>query len=386
MCVSVMLPSRCVGLDEVVARVEVAVVLERDRVAAGLAEDAQRRRAARARTRARRRTSGRTPCRRRGVTHSSNTAIRNAAPGVGVDRPVGDRVALLEPGLVVALDDRDELDVAGPEVVAEEAVHVERVVLVRGVDRAEHVARRRRGASSRSRPAHAPCRRWAGPSCRRGTRRAARRGPSMLMPTRKWCSARSSHHSSVSSVPLVWIVCCDASGRAGGSCSTSATARRKKSTPMSVGSPPCQAIVDLRAGLRLEELADVGLEQRRRSCGTGRPGTAPPSTGRSSTRSRGCRSARSAWPARGTTGRGRGRGLGNAGSGPGPERLLVIATGVEATFGRGPSRCRGHVVSGKPAKASSTIGAEYGHPEGVKLRRHDRRCVCPVSASISRSN
>ena len=45
------------------------------------------------------------------------------------------RVALLEPGVVVALDDRDELDGRSAELVAEEAVDLERVVLVGGVAR-----------------------------------------------------------------------------------------------------------------------------------------------------------------------------------------------------------------------------------------------------------
>ena len=45
----------------------------------------------------------------------------------------------MEAGVVVAFDDRDELDVSHAEVVAEEAVDVERVVLVRRVHRAEDV-------------------------------------------------------------------------------------------------------------------------------------------------------------------------------------------------------------------------------------------------------
>ena len=148
----VMLPSRCAGLDEVVARVDVAVVLEGEGVAAGLLEDAERRGDAQPDARAVSKWLTKTSPTSR-TTHSSNTAVRKRAPGLGVDRAVGDRVPLLEPGLVVALDDRDELDVAQPELVAEEPVDLERVVLVGGVDRAQDVRLDAMAAQEPSKPA-----------------------------------------------------------------------------------------------------------------------------------------------------------------------------------------------------------------------------------------
>ena len=78
-----------------------------------------------------------------------------------------------------------------------------------------------------------------------------------------------------------------------------AVARRKKSTPMSVGSPPCQAMVDLRDPGAPRSAGGCTAPAARRPSGSGCPGRASPWTGRSSTRSRGCRSRRSAWPAGG---------------------------------------------------------------------------------------
>lgn len=64
----------------------------------------------------------------------------------------------------------------------------------------------------------------------------------MESPTRKECSRKNAHHSSSRSVPFVWIVC--STVMPGRRCfSTSSIARRKKGSPMIVGSPPCQAIV-----------------------------------------------------------------------------------------------------------------------------------------------
>ncbi len=63
-------------------------------------------------------------------------------------------------------------------------------------------------------------------------------------------------------VPLVWIVCWMRLARFLVFFCTSSTERLKKSRPIRVGSPPCQAIVDLRRLLmRFEKLADVGFEQ-----------------------------------------------------------------------------------------------------------------------------
>src|SRR5262245_25541959 len=64
-------------------------------------------------------------------------------------------------------------------------------------------------------------------------------GPSIERPTRKDSSWRNAAHSSSSRVPLVCIVNCI--GRSPATSRAYATARRKKSTPRSVGSPPWNA-------------------------------------------------------------------------------------------------------------------------------------------------
>ena len=144
MCTCWMLPSRCSRLDEVIAGVEIAVVLERDRVAARLARRCTSTPARPPTTRAPHRTSGRTPCRRRGVIHSSKIAIRNRPHCSGPTDAVGDRSAILQiertriaaplaPALVRerqhlrgdALDDRNELDELRPQLVAQEPVDLE---------------------------------------------------------------------------------------------------------------------------------------------------------------------------------------------------------------------------------------------------------------------
>ena len=97
------------GFDEVVAGVEVAVVLERDGVAARLAEDAD--------------AGGEAAPRcDRGVErlHEDGADVardpfvedgdKELTEASGSTERVGDRVAFLESCLVVALDDRDELD------------------------------------------------------------------------------------------------------------------------------------------------------------------------------------------------------------------------------------------------------------------------------------
>ena len=66
-------------------------------------------------------------------------ADEEPSPRFGVDGAFGDPVALLESRVVVALDDGDELDEPGAEVVSEVAVDVGRMVLVRRVHRAQDV-------------------------------------------------------------------------------------------------------------------------------------------------------------------------------------------------------------------------------------------------------
>jgi hypothetical protein len=56
-----------------------------------------------------------------------------------LDRAVREPRSLLFVGLVLALNDGNELDVARPELVAEEAVDFERMEAVRGVDGAQDV-------------------------------------------------------------------------------------------------------------------------------------------------------------------------------------------------------------------------------------------------------
>ena len=66
------------------------------------------------------------------------------------------------------------------------------------------------------------------------------RGPSMLMPTRKLCALKKAAHSSSINVPLVWIVYSIVIPGLQYFCAI-AMLRSKKSSPISVGSPPCQA-------------------------------------------------------------------------------------------------------------------------------------------------
>ena len=120
----------------------------------------------------------------------------------------------------------------------------------------------------------------------------------MLMPIRKSCSARNSHHSSSSRVPFVCIVCRNVMpGRRvalgdldGPPVEVDPHQRRLASLP---GDRHVRCLVGI------DQLHDVALEHRRRTSGTGRPRTAAPCRGRSSTSTRGCRSHRSASPGRG---------------------------------------------------------------------------------------
>jgi len=145
------------GLDEVVARVEVPVVLERHRAAARLGEDAHRRRCPQ-------------PRRQRRIEHlhvdSADVTLnpfvedvdQEPAPLFGANRAAGHVVAFedvertrvaaaLAPSLVRhreqllgdALDDGDELDEGGLQLVAKEPVDLDRVAGVRRMNRAHHV-------------------------------------------------------------------------------------------------------------------------------------------------------------------------------------------------------------------------------------------------------
>ena len=129
-------------LDEVITRVEVAVVLECDGITTRASEDAHGR-------------GKLEPGSERGVEHLDEHLTdvvshplvvdgdEEGAPRIGIDRAVGDAVVA---EIVVgwfgprfALDDRDELDVAKAQVVSEVPVDIERVALVRCVHGAEDV-------------------------------------------------------------------------------------------------------------------------------------------------------------------------------------------------------------------------------------------------------
>ncbi len=209
------------GLDEVVAGVEVAGVLEREREPAGLGVDAEARAARRPSWRARRRTSARRPRRRRGAptprrrrSGSGRTARRvtersvTRLPSCDVERAVAPGApghAAVLVGLGDPLDDRDELDEAGAALVPQEAVDLAAVVCVRGVDRRQRVpldARRRAGSRARASPGRrSPCR-----PCSPGRRRAAPAGRRSRSRPGSRARAKKAAHSSSSSVPLVWIV------------------------------------------------------------------------------------------------------------------------------------------------------------------------------------
>src|SRR5260370_4736835 len=65
-------------------------------------------------------------------------------------------------------------------------------------------------------------------------------GPSMLRPTRKPCALKKRAHSSLRSIPLVWIVCM-IFWPGFLYFATRSIERRKNSRPIKVGSPPCHA-------------------------------------------------------------------------------------------------------------------------------------------------
>ena len=75
------------------------------------------------------------------VTHDPlvEHRLQKGAPRSRIDGPVGDSVPFLEPRLVLALHDGNELDEPDPEVVPEVPVDIQRAVLVGGVDRAQDV-------------------------------------------------------------------------------------------------------------------------------------------------------------------------------------------------------------------------------------------------------
>ena len=125
-------------VDEVVARVEVAVVLEGDALAAGRLQDAQARNAAHV---------GGQHAVEELHEHLAHVAahplvedrVQEAPVLLGLHAAGGRRAGAAGGRRRLDLDDGDELDEPGAELVAEEAVDLERAPGVGGVDRAEHV-------------------------------------------------------------------------------------------------------------------------------------------------------------------------------------------------------------------------------------------------------
>ena len=204
MVVVAMLPEQMVRLHEVVARVQVAVVLQGQGVTARLPEDAQRR--------------GEAAPRGQGCVeelHEDRAHIvddplvedrgEEVSPGARVHRAVGDRVPLLEARLVLPFHDGDELDEGESEDVPEVAVDLGRVILVGGMHGAQHVDVDPVRLESGETPEH-PLRRRPAPLVHPIAIVQVRRAVD-ADPDEESVTAKSSHHSSVSSVPLVWIVC-----------------------------------------------------------------------------------------------------------------------------------------------------------------------------------
>ena len=158
-----------------------------------------------------------------------------------------------------ALDDRDELNELGFQLVAKEAIDLERMAGVRGVDRAEDV------------DVH-PCRLSSLPAAHDVVERAlaALVDAIGVVHLARPVDAQADEElvrleECAPRVVQVRAVGLDGVGdllvRRCCARSTYCIERSKNSRPISVGSPPCQPTDHFRARLRLEQLADVGFEQ-----------------------------------------------------------------------------------------------------------------------------
>ena len=127
-----------IWLNEVIAGIQIAVVFQRQGQAAGACEDADRSCPAKP---ARQR---RIKVKDEGVANVSVYPLVEdldevSSPLARPDGAVRDRAAFLESGLVVPLNNGDELDVSGIKFIAKEAVHVEGIISVFRIDGAQDV-------------------------------------------------------------------------------------------------------------------------------------------------------------------------------------------------------------------------------------------------------
>ena len=247
--------------------------------------------------------------------HSSKTSMRNRPYCLGPDRAVGDEVALLPVQRPVArrgaparlgqrqqlgghpLDDRDELHERRAELVAQERVDLAPVVAVGRVDRGQRVPLHP-VPLQRLQPAHDPVEgRLAALVDPVGVVHLARpvdRDPDeevVLLEERAPLvveQGRVGLHRVEDPLPGRGEAPLQLQGARGRSRGPSASARRPGRRR-----PPRRRRAGRRAAGRCTPRA------RPAASGSRCPGTARPWTGRSSTRSRGCRSHRSAWTSRG---------------------------------------------------------------------------------------
>ncbi len=193
-----------------------------------------------------------------------------------------------------ALDDRDELDEVGLQLVAEEAIDLDRMIGVRGVDRAQDVDVDAVPVQALPAAHHVVERALAAFVDAVGVVHLARavdaqadedlvlleeRAPLVVEPR----AVGLDRVGDLLSGPLILPHVLDRALE-----EVEAHQRRLAALP---------ADDDLGSGLRLDAAGGCTSRAARRPSGTGCPGTASPSRGRSSTCSRGCRSPRSAWPA-----------------------------------------------------------------------------------------
>ena len=197
-----------------------------------------------------------------------------------------------------ALDDRDELDVLGAQLVAQEPVHPATLVAVRRVQRGQHVPLHAVALEHIKSADHAIEGRLAALAHAVGVvnlPRAVDRDPDeelVLLQKRSplVIEQRTVRLQRVQDpLPRLRVLLLQLDRAAE---ELQAHDRRLATLPRDH---------DLRSPrVPIEELADIDVLRAPQPSGSGCPDTASPWRGRSSTRSRGCRSRRSAWPSHGT--------------------------------------------------------------------------------------